>query len=213
MRRKLNTLLLTSLLLFVGNEAKANIADIITLDTAPLIGDPAGPFSVFLVFIDGSTIGDANNTVTVSNVQFGGGSGLGNPFVFGGASGSLETGVSITDSSFVNLFIEGFTSGTQLTFTLGLTSNDDLGIPDRLAFSILDNTGTPIPTLAPAGDYFWGVDIHSTGPVFDAYASDLSRTTIFIPAPTITPIPEPATLCFLGTSVGLVLRQRRFSHF
>src|ERR1017187_697775 len=70
----------------------------VTLDTAPLVGHPAGPFYVEATFTDGSGVGDANNTVTMSNFTFGGGSALGGPLVFGGASGSLATGVTITDS-------------------------------------------------------------------------------------------------------------------
>ena len=73
----------------------------VSLDTTALVGNSSGPFSVQLVFTDGSGVGDANNLVTVSNVQFGGGAALGNPFVFGGVAGSLETGIAITDSSFL----------------------------------------------------------------------------------------------------------------
>src|SRR5207247_2002888 len=127
-------------------------ADIInlTLDTAPLVGHPAGPFSVLFVFIDGNGIGDANNTVAINNVAFGGGSSLGSPVVFGGASGSLGTAVTIIDNSFLSLFTEQFAPGLQLSFSLGLTTNDDVsGTPDRLTFSILDNSGIPLPTLAP----------------------------------------------------------------
>ena len=62
----------------------------VTLDTAPLVGHPAGPFYVYLEFIDGSGVGDANNTVTMTNVNFGGGSALGNPVSFGGVTGSLR---------------------------------------------------------------------------------------------------------------------------
>src|ERR1039457_6856102 len=69
----------------------------VTLDTSSLVGHPAGPFYVYGTFTDGSGIGDANNTVTMSDFTFGGGSALGSPLVFGGASGSLATGVPITE--------------------------------------------------------------------------------------------------------------------
>jgi hypothetical protein len=56
------------------------------------------------------------------------------------------------------------------------TSNDDPGgTPDRFTFSILDNSGVLLPTLAPIGDYFLGADLGSGGSVFDAWGSDLSR--------------------------------------
>ena len=100
------------------------IADVIynvTLDTSSLVGHPAGPFYVFGEFTDGNGIGDANNTATLSSFTFGGGSALGSPLLFGGASGSLETGVTITDSSSLSFFAEQFAPGLQLDFSLDLT--------------------------------------------------------------------------------------------
>jgi hypothetical protein len=156
-----------------------------------------------LEFVDGSGIGDANNTVTVGNVNFGGGSALGGPIVFGGATGSLETEVTITDSSFVSIFSEQFTPGQKLSFSLGLTSNDDSGgIPDGFTVFVLDNSAVPLPTLAPSGDYFLTVGLHASGPVFTVYGSDPSRSPsvgnpVSIPAPIVTPlnasVPEPLT--------------------
>jgi hypothetical protein len=186
----------------------------VTLDTAPLVGHPAGPFSAEFAFTDGSEIGDANNTVVLSNFNFGGGSALGGPVVFGGAAGSLETGVTITDSSFLSLFGEGFAPGLQLSFSLDVTSNDDAdGIPDRLTVYILDSSGVPLPTLAPAGDYFLGVDLHSTGPIFDTWGSDPFRAPsvgnpVSIPAPTVTlesSVPEPSTMDLLGATLTMMI--------
>ena len=186
----------------------------VTLDAAPLVGHPAGPFYVELAFTDGSGIGDANNTVTLSEFAFGGGSALGSPLVFGGASGSLETSVTITDSSFLSLFAEQFAPGLQLSFTLDLTSNDDAGgTPDRLTFYILDSFGIPLPTLAPAGDYFLGVDLGSAGPAFDVWGSDPSRAPsvgdpVSIPAPTVIPessVPEPSTIYLLGGALAMMV--------
>jgi hypothetical protein len=184
----------------------------VTLDSAPLVGHPAGPFYVYLEFIDGSGVGDANNTVTVSDVNFGGGSALGNPLLFGGATGSLETGVSITDSSFTNIFGEQFAPGLELSFSLGLTSNDDSGgIPDGFTFFLLDSSGVPLPTLAPSGDYFLTAGLGSSGPTFNVYASDASRALsvggpVSIPAPSIDPVssmPEPESNYLL--SAGLIM--------
>jgi hypothetical protein len=182
-------------------------ADLITLDTSPLVGHPAGPFYIYLALTDGDGFGDTNNTVTVSGFDFGGGNALGNPLLFGGASGSLAAGVTISDSSFLNLFYQQFAPGLQLSFSLGLTSNDDLGgTPDRFTFFVLDSSGVALPTLAPAGDYFLGADLGSSGPLFDAWASDTSRAPsvgnpVSISAPTITSVssvPEPSTIYLLG---------------
>ena len=189
----------------------------VTLDTAPLVGHLAGPFYVEVTFTDGSGVGDANNTVTMSNITFGGGSALGGPLVFGGASGSLETGVAITDSSVLSLFSEQFAPGLLLSFSLGLTSNDDAGgTPDGFTFFLLDSSGVPIPTLAPFGDYFIGANLGSTGPIFNAYASDPNRAPsvgnpVSIPAPTITSVssvPEPSTIYLLGDALVAIFVMR-----
>jgi hypothetical protein len=189
----------------------------VTLDTAPLVGHPAGPFYVYLEFIDGSGIGDANNTVTLSDVNLGGGSALGSPAVFGGATGSLETGVTITDSSFVSIFSEQFVPGLQLSFSLGLTSNDDLGgTPDGFTFFVLDNSGVPLPTLAPVGDYFLTAGLGSRGPTFSVYGSDPSRAPsvgdpVSIPPPTVSAssVPEPGTFYLSGVLAGVLIVIRR----
>ena len=139
---------------------------------------------------------------------FGGGSALGSPFVSGGGSGSLETGITIVDNSFLSMFIEQFAPGLQLSFSLALSLNDDEGgTPDRLTLFVLDSSAVAIPTLAPFGDFFLGVDLHSTGPVFDIYASDISRalsvgSPVSMAGPSVSavdqlPVPEPATLSLL----------------
>jgi hypothetical protein len=179
------------------------------------VGHPAGSFSVLFVFTDGNGIGDANNTITVSDITFGGGSPLGSPLVFGGAAGSLGAGVAITDSSFLSLFLQSFAPGMQLSFLLTLTTDADAGgTPDRLTASILDSSGVPLPTLAPFGDYFFGVDLGSSGPVFDRYASDPSRaptvgSPVSMPAPTVGAVPEPSTIYLLGAAIIILVVKHR----
>jgi len=143
---------------------------------------------------DGDGIGDGNNTITMGSFKFGGGSPLGGAILYGGASGSLETGLAITASSFVSLFIEEFASGLQLSFSLTCSSNNDASeTPDRLVVLILDSSGIPLPTLAPSGDYFLGADLRSRHPVFDLWGSDPTRAPsvgnpIALVAPTLTPL-------------------------
>ena len=187
----------------------------ITIDTTPLLGHPAGPFWVYFAFTDGSGVNDANNSVTISNVSFGGGSSLGGTIVFGGASGSLGTGVTLTDTSFFSFFGEAFAPGLQLSFNLDLTSNDDAGgVPDRFTFFILDSSGVPLPTLSPAGDYFLGADLTSSGAAFDFWGSDPNRSLstgdpVSIGAPSVTSsVPEPSTVLLLAASLALLLFRR-----
>lgn len=196
----------------------------VTLNTTPLLGHPAGPFSVFFEFIDGNGIGDANNAISISNVSFGGGSALGGTFAFGGASGSLESGVTITDNSFLSVFSERFAPGLEFSFFLSFSANDDEGgIPDRFTFFLLDDSGVPIPTIAPVGDYFLGADLGAAGPVIDAWGSDPSRalsvgnpvsigppSITLVSSPPVTATPEPATVFLVASGfVAIAVSKRR----
>ncbi len=149
----------------------------VTLNTAPLVGHPAGPFSILFALTDGSGLADTNNTVSVTNVDFGGGNGLGGATLFGGANGTLESGLTMADASPLNLFSEGFSPGQILRFTVTLTTNDDGGgTPDRITLYVLDASGTPIPALSPAGDYLLGIDLGSMPSAPAAFGTDPSRS-------------------------------------
>ena len=164
----------------------------VTVNTAPLVGHPGGPFSIQFVFTDGSGLADANNSVSVTNVNFGGGNSLGAATLFGGANGSLESGIVMTDGSPLSLFSEAFSPGQFLRFTVLLTtSDDDGGIPDRLVFYILDSSGNPIPSLSPAADFLVGIDLRSAGAAVESFGTDRTRSPsngnpIAINAPTVT---------------------------
>jgi hypothetical protein len=179
----------------------------VSINTAPLVGHPAGPFTLVFSMTDGSGIGDESSTVTITAVDFGGGSAAGSSVLVGGATGTLNSGVAISDSSFLNFIAEAFTPGATLRFTLTTTWTDgeSSGIPDRMAFEILDASGTPIPTQAPVGDVLFGVDLGSDGSAAEVYGSDTSRTptggtplalatpTIVSATPLIGWMPSPLT--------------------
>src|SRR5207245_11083515 len=96
-----------ALLLLSASLCRAGIVYNVSLNTSPLIGHAAGPFSLGFQFNDGIGTGDANNTAVLSAFQFGvGGSAAGVPTLFGGATGSLASGVTLTDSSFFYAFIQ-----------------------------------------------------------------------------------------------------------
>jgi len=118
----------------------------VELNTAPLTGNPAGPFSVDFQLIDGSGAGDDNNTASIGALSFGGGNPSGAPTLVGGASGDSISGVQITDTGFLNEFIQRFIAGTKLSFQIQLTTNPDVGFPDGFTFAILDAGGNTIPT-------------------------------------------------------------------
>jgi hypothetical protein len=212
------SLVLLGFICGICGEAQCDTLYSVSIDTAPLIGHPAAPFYLGIGLVDGSGAGDANNTATLSNFNFNGGTEVGTPLLFGGASGSLSQGVSITDDFFFNLFEEEFSPGAQLSFNLLLTSNDDEGgTPDRLTLLILDDSGIPLPTLAPVGDYLIGADFGSSGPTLDLYGTDPNRSPssgspLTIPTPTVAalnPVPEPPTLVLVGgTTVTILLSIR-----
>jgi hypothetical protein len=171
----------------------------VTVNTSPLVGHPAAPFSIFFGFIDGTGLGNANNTATVAGFDFGGGSTLGAPVLLGGASGDLVNGVTITDSSFLNLFSETFTPGSTLRFTMSITSADNGDIPDRLTFFILDNFGNAIPTQSPTADFLAGIDLVSSGAAPESFGADTTRSPssgnpIAIAAPVIASTDKTAPI-------------------
>lgn len=164
----------------------------VSMNTAPLIGHPAGPFTFYVAMTDGSGLSDGNNIITISNLDFGGGRALGNVATLGATSGDLASGVTLSDSSSLNLFSEAFSPGQTLRFTLSLTSSADDGpVPDGFAFYILDSVGNPLPTLSPAADFFIRIDLGPLGAPPETFGGDPSRSPttgnpIAISAPTVT---------------------------
>jgi len=186
----------------------------VTVDTRPLAGQttPPAPFSLEFQLNDGD--GTVNNTVTLSNFNFGaGGSASGSPATTGGASGNLASTVTLTDSSFFNEFIQGFTPSSTgpLSFLIDLTTNVEPTTPDAFSFAIFDSSKTGLPTSF--FDVFLQIDI--TNPLtITTYASDLAASPpgcptcppIEIDAPVISP--EPSTLFLFGFGVMLLLTPR-----
>jgi hypothetical protein len=170
----------------------------VSLDTSGL----SGTFELGLILIDGSATGDANNTITLTNFGFGGGSaGAVDPLLTtSGASGDFASGVTLTDSEFFNVFAETFTAGTLLTFDFGLMTNIDAGgTPDQFSLALLQSDRTRIPSSDPSGALLV-VNIDSAQPGFLGFATDLT------PAPIVTfaaTAPEPSTALLLALAGAL----------
>jgi hypothetical protein len=186
----------------------ANLLYAVSLDTSPLIGHPAAPFYLEFQLNDGSGTGDGNNTVTLSDFNFGlGGSAVGSPVTNGSASGNLTSGVTITDSDFFNEFYQELTPGDLLTFNLAITTNVELPTPDQFSFAIFDSSLSELPTQSTFGA-FVEINLDSPTPVVQTYYS----LSYGIEAPTVKlqSVPAPATLALLGIGfAGLGFNWRR----
>lgn len=166
----------------------------VSLDVAPLIGAPTGPFYADFQFTDGSGIGDGNNSAVVNNFHFGSGGPAGSPVTFGSVTGDLGSSITLTDNEFFNEFTQPFTPGDFLRFTVTLTSNpESIDVPDQFSFAILDSTGAGGPMLV--------ADINSINPALLGYPSD----ALSLSAPTISAVPEPSSLWLLVGACCLIV--------
>ena len=170
--------LATGLVALVPVVSRADLAFTVTLNTSGLIGHAAGPFALDFQLVDGSGLGEGNNTVTISNFTFGGGAAAGSATLVGGVIGSLGAGLSLHDTVFFNEFTQGFTAGSTLSFDVHTTTNVDAGpTPDEFSFAILDKSGVELPTTDPTGvNTFLTVTLDSANPTINAYASDITQS-------------------------------------
>lgn len=194
---------LVAALLADGHPARAGIlAASASLDTSGLVG----PFELAFVFTDGGGSGDANNTVTLNNFLFGGGSAgsVDTSLSFGGESGDLSSGVVLVDSFFVNIFASSFTPGSALSFDFSLTTNVDAGgTPDQFSFELLHSDGTSVNTTDPSGaNSLLTVNLDSAHPSVTTFASELTPAVIVVEAGAA---PEPSSLALIAIALASVL--------
>lgn len=185
----------------------ASVEYYVDINTASLVGNASGPFSLDFQLNDGSGTGDGNNTATINNFAFGSGSAAGSANLSGGAAGNISSAVTLTDTSAFNELYQTFNAGGTLSFDVTLTLNGDSGpTPDSFAVAILDNTLSNIPTSG-VGDAYLLVNLGPTpGLVIGSSAS---------PAVTLsaTPVPEPGSLACISMgllALGLHQWRRRF---
>jgi hypothetical protein len=190
----------------------------VSLNTSSLVG--LGQFSLAFQLADGSGLGDANNTVSLHDFNFHGGSTGSVGGVFGGATGNFSSGVSLTDTdAFFNAMFQSFTPGTSVSFLATLSNNADAGpFQDLFAMSLLDGSGTGIPTLDTNGnDTLLTITLDGNlNPPLGAWGTDPQRSALHLAAPDVARIPEPGSLMLLvsGFAAGLcVLHLRRSPAF
>jgi hypothetical protein len=173
------------LLALIAGQISANSIYLVGIDTSTL-PSASGPYRLYLNLLDGSGIGDANNTATLDT------------FACTGISLSgCPSGVhSLTDSSFSTSTTFGFTAGGDLAFRVALTGNIDANlVPDSFQLSIVDRSVNPLPTTDPSGsDAVLFAQIDQSSPILQSYGSP-DGATISLSPPVITiesPVPEPA---------------------
>jgi hypothetical protein len=168
----------------------------VDINTASLIGNPSGPFSLDFQLNDGSGAGDANNTATINNFTFGTGSASGTPSLAGGAAGNLSGAVTLIDTTPFNEFYQAFNAGNDLTFDVTLTLNSDAGpTPDSFSVAILDNNLYNLPTTG-IGDTFLMVNLGPTPSVTTGFSTSPGVTV------SVAAVPEPGSLAWI--SLGLM---------
>jgi len=175
----------------------------ISVNTTPLIGNSSGPFSIDFQLNNGTAAGLGNNTATISNFNYFGGSAVGSASLFGGAQGDLASGVLLNNSSAFQEFFQEFTLGTRLAFDVSLTSNVDGVTPDAFVFTLLDSNLFNITTTG-LGDSLVLVNLDSSLLTVQSF----NGTGAYGAVTTSVPEPPPYVSLLIGLPL-LVLAARK----
>jgi hypothetical protein len=146
-------------------------------------------------FVDFQFIGDAGNTVTLTDPSYGGG------------HGDTQTLTMDTISQFFNEQSWHFVAGQFIAFTVQLTNLPPPvgGFPDELSVFLLDQSQTPLPTN-DAGGSFVTLDLTGGQPNIQTFQGS------GVSVPAVTATPEPAALWLTLIAIaGAIVRQLRRS--
>ena len=185
----------------------------VDVNTAPLLGNPNGPFSLDFQLNPGT--GAATNSVSLYNFAFTSGNATGSPTLIGNAAGSLTSSVSLNDASDTNSeFFQGFSATTtHITFDATLTENVDPTTPDAFVMAVLDNNLFNIPTPG-LGDSLLLANISVSNLSLANFQKFTSTSPDAGVTVSVSPTPEPGTLG-MGLAAGLIalgsFARRRFA--
>ena len=216
-----------------AEDSHAGLLYDVTLDTSLLAANSGQGTFYFDFELSGD--GTGNNTATISNFRVTSGS------VTSGSQGSVDGSVSptvdfsvpstvlvLTDSATNPLvdFNQAFLPGSQLSFTLDLTTNvntPEITTPDQFIFQVASDVSPSFDNNTNANASFTSVltmnissptVTHSAQPTVDSVGGQLglpvNGNVIFTPAAEVSQVPEPATLGMMGLGLlGLLFQSRR----
>ncbi len=174
----------------------------ITINTAPLISNAAGPFSLDLQFNDGGVLN--NNTVTVGNFTFGGGAAVGSGNASdGGVTGDLGSIVAFNNGAAFQEFFQQFTPGSVLGFDVTTTNLVDGFTPDAFSVAILDKDLFNIPTNG-VGNSLASLTFDGTAPT-----PSFSSGTGAFSGLSAAPEPSRSVLLIAGFATMFLRRRRK----